>query len=163
MKQRVYYLLTIAVIGHGVACLSACGGAQTRSTRHLQVVIEGSSLMLVEGGATIPIDIHFNIDSDVLEDRSFAVLDAVAEFVESNDSIQIIEVQGHADERGSAAHNDELSTRRAEVVVDYLTTAGVHRRRLRPRGFGSTRPVTSGDDESAWSRNRRVEFMIANN
>ncbi len=104
--------------------------------------------------------IYFEYNSDVIKPVSFPILDAVAKTLDLNPGVTRIEVQGHTDERGSDAYNLDLSQRRAESVVRYLTRAGVDRERLQPRGYGERVPLKKGHDEEAWAANRRVEFVI---
>jgi peptidoglycan-associated lipoprotein len=69
-------------------------------------------------------------------------------------------VQGHTDERGSDAYNLDLSDRRAASVRRYLTEHGVTADRLQSHGYGETQPIDPSHGEKAWSKNRRVEFLI---
>ena len=70
----------------------------------------------------------------------------------------LIEVAGHADERGSEQLNRALTQARVESVVVALAARSVERARLRARGYGFYCPREDGHDEEAWSQNRRVEF-----
>lgn len=69
------------------------------------------------------------------------------------------DVEGHTDAIGSREYNLDLSRRRAQSVVDYLSSLGVDRSRLEPQGYGfdKPRPGTKPRDPS----NRRVEFVKA--
>ena len=49
---------------------------------------------------------------------------------------------------------------RAHSVQRYLVNKGVEKNRLKAKGFGETRPVDRRHNEAAWSKNRRVEFVI---
>jgi outer membrane protein OmpA-like peptidoglycan-associated protein len=139
--------------------LAACGGSQSASAP--TIVVDGSSILIVDDSdGSTPVKIPFEVDSHVLKESSHAPLDVLAAFVDGRGDYKLIEVQGHSDERGSEAYNLDLSKRRAESVIDYLVGAGVDRERLRARGLGSSRPIIRGSDERAWSRNRRVEFVI---
>ena len=69
-------------------------------------------------------------------------------------------VQGHTDNRGSAAYNRELSQRRAQAVVKYLTDKGIAPERLDAKGFGPDRPVATNDTAEGRAQNRRVEFKV---
>ena len=104
--------------------------------------------------------IHFEYDSDVIQKRSFKILDAVALTILANPAISKVEVQGHTDERGSDAYNMDLSQRRANAVVEYLARKKVKRKRLEARGYGETVPLDTRRNERAWYKNRRVEFVI---
>ena len=63
-------------------------------------------------------------------------------------------------ERGADDYNLRLTQARAESVVAYLVEKGVAPARLVARGYGETRPLALGHDDEAWSKNRRVEFVI---
>lgn len=74
-----------------------------------------------------------------------------------------IEVAGHTDNVGEAAANMSLSSARAASVVKYLTDRGIAAGRLKPRGYGDTKPVDpAADNDTAENRakNRRTEFTI---
>ena len=74
-----------------------------------------------------------------------------------------IEVAGHTDNVGEAAANMSLSSARAASVVKYLTDRGISAGRLKPRGYGDTKPVDpAADNDTAENRakNRRTEFTI---
>jgi OmpA-OmpF porin, OOP family len=104
--------------------------------------------------------IYFETDKAIIKPESFPILNAIAATLQGNPDIQEVEIQGHADERGSAEHNLQLTDDRAHSVLKYLTDKGVDPKRLTARGFGKTRPVDPGHNEAAWSKNRRVEFVI---
>jgi outer membrane protein OmpA-like peptidoglycan-associated protein len=68
--------------------------------------------------------IHFALDSDDLGDRERAMLDQIAAWARNHPEREVV-VQGHADASGSAAHNVELSARRAQAVGSYVKARGV--------------------------------------
>jgi outer membrane protein OmpA-like peptidoglycan-associated protein len=70
-------------------------------------------------------------------------------------------VSGHTDSSGSAAHNEELSARRAAVIEKELVARGVPREEIRSVGMGSRRPVVKPDDTPAKkAKNRRYEIQV---
>jgi len=74
-----------------------------------------------------------------------------------------IEVAGHTDNVGEPASNMALSNTRAASVTKYLVDRGIPAGRLRPRGYGNTRPVDPAADNSTpenQAKNRRTEFTI---
>ena len=102
----------------------------------------------------------FNLGQAVIQKQSFPVLDAVAELLKGRPDIELLEIGGHTDNRGSRPYNQDLSERRASAVVEYLVQKGVSRRRFTSRGFAFDRPLTSNADALGRARNRRVEFQI---
>jgi len=66
-------------------------------------------------------------------------------------------LEGHADVRGDAAYNQDLSERRAAVVKDALGERGVTID-VAVRGEGTTDPVLKGTTEHDYAYNRRVEL-----
>jgi outer membrane protein OmpA-like peptidoglycan-associated protein len=70
-------------------------------------------------------------------------------------------VSGHTDSSGSAAHNKELSSRRAAVIEKELVARGVPRDDIRSLGMGSERPLVKPDDTAAKkAKNRRYEIQV---
>jgi len=54
-----------------------------------------------------------------------------------------------------------LSQQRADSVAKFLATAGVGRKRLRPRGYYYSNPLASNSTKAGRSKNRRVEIIIS--
>jgi cytochrome c oxidase subunit 2 len=71
-----------------------------------------------------------------------------------------IEVAGHTDSEGDDASNMALSQARAKSVTDYLSANKISTIRMRPRGYGETKPVDANDTEEGRAKNRRTEFQI---
>ncbi|MFM8357398.1 MAG: OmpA family protein, partial [Verrucomicrobiota bacterium] len=71
-------------------------------------------------------------------------------------------LEGHCDERGTDGYNLALGERRALSVREELLNLGVESDRLQTITFGESRPADPGHDESAWSKNRRAEFILLN-
>jgi outer membrane protein OmpA-like peptidoglycan-associated protein len=102
--------------------------------------------------------IHFEYNKDTIRAVSFPVLDAVADALRTNKTIQL-EVQGHTDNRGTARYNKDLSNRRAASVMRYLTRNGIDASRLTSQGYGFDRPIVPNDTDSNRALNRRVQFV----
>jgi len=103
--------------------------------------------------------VHFDYDSANLSGSSRNALDTNAGLMQDFPNIRV-EIQGHADERGTTDYNLALGEKRARSIVDYLSNMGVPESRLPVVSYGEERPVASGSDEVAWSENRRVEFRL---
>jgi len=71
------------------------------------------------------------------------------------------EVSGHTDSTGAAAHNKELSGKRAAVIVKELVARGVPQGQIVAVGMGSERPLVKPDDTDAKrAKNRRYEIQV---
>jgi outer membrane protein OmpA-like peptidoglycan-associated protein len=118
-------------------------------------------LVIVQRGKLEILDkIYFETDKDVIKEQSFPLLDAIAGTIKGHPEISLIEIQGHADERGDDEHNLDLTDRRAHSVMRALEDRGVELGRLKARGYGETKPICTQHNEECWSKNRRVEFII---
>jgi OOP family OmpA-OmpF porin len=120
------------------------------------VVIQDNSILILE-------KIQFETGSAKIRATSNKLLDVVASTLKDHPEFQLLEVQGHADARGSKALNLKLTKDRATSVVKAMISRGVEARRLRAMGYGSFCPVDGGATEEAFERNRRVEFKIVIN
>jgi peptidoglycan-associated lipoprotein len=72
---------------------------------------------------------------------------------------QRIKLEGNTDERGTREYNIGLGERRAQAVRRALLLQGVAEGQITTVSYGAERPAVEGDDESAWSKNRRVEMV----
>ena len=88
------------------------------------------------------------------------VLEAVVSVINAHPEIKGIRVEGHTDNKGTAALNKKLSAARAASVVKWLTGHGIDKSRLTSEGFGPDRPIEPNDTEEGRKQNRRVEFHI---
>jgi outer membrane protein OmpA-like peptidoglycan-associated protein len=69
-------------------------------------------------------------------------------------------VGGHTDNQGNDAINDDLSSRRANAVRDYLIVHGVSADAISAQGFGSHQPVGDNHTPEGRAMNRRVEIIV---
>lgn len=103
--------------------------------------------------------IYFGFDSSTLDSSTKETLKGNAEFLKANASVDV-QVEGHCDERGGRQYNLALGERRAKTIRDYLVGLGVESKRVSIISYGNERPVSEGHDESAWSKNRRGNFVV---
>ena len=101
--------------------------------------------------------VYFEYDQFNLTSKSIQALKGVSELMKKNSKITI-SIEGHADERGTREYNLALGQRRAESVANYLISNGINRNRLITKSFGEERPLSLGSNDTAWSKNRRVEI-----
>ena len=63
-------------------------------------------------------------------------------------------------QRAGIANNIDLSSRRADKVVAYLTSQGVNPNVISAKGFGDTHPAASNDTPDGRAKNRRIEIVL---
>lgn len=103
--------------------------------------------------------VNFETDKYDIRPEDMAVLDAKVAVLQGSPAVRL-RLTGHADERYTDEYNLVLGTRRAEGVKDYLLRKGIDGARLETASLGETDPLDPAHNESAWSRNRRVEFAV---
>jgi outer membrane protein OmpA-like peptidoglycan-associated protein len=101
----------------------------------------------------------FDFDKNSIPANMQAVLDNKVQLMKAYPRINLI-VEGHTDQAGSDQYNVELGLKRAEAVKSYMVSKGIGSNRLKVTSKGKSAPASSGTDEEARCRNRRVEFII---
>ncbi len=119
------------------------------------VVLDGESLQILDS-------VYFDTNKDVIQSRSYQLLDNVAKVLVAHGEISAIRVEGHTDDAGDDEKNLDLSQRRAQRVRQYLIDHGVDAQRLVAQGFGETQPLVPNSSRKNRARNRRVVFVIVN-
>jgi outer membrane protein OmpA-like peptidoglycan-associated protein len=117
-----------------------------------------SLVIVTEKEIKITQQIHFEFDKDKIRPESFPILDAVVEVLQQNPKIKL-EIQGHTDNKGTAAYNKGLSDRRAASVLKYLVAKGIDSSRLTSKGYGMERPIVPNTTPQNRALNRRVQFV----
>jgi peptidoglycan-associated lipoprotein len=122
----------------------------------LTLELNGSSDSNTAGGLQT---VYFDYDSASLDGSTKEQVKANAEFLKANATVDV-QVEGHCDERGGRQYNLALGERRAKAVRDQLVAMGVEGKRVTIVSYGNERPAAEGHDESAWSKNRRGNFVV---
>ncbi len=104
-------------------------------------------------------NIEFETNRTIIKKNSYPILLKVVSILKEYPSI-LISIEGHTDSRGNAEHNLELSKKRANAVMDFLTKKGISSKRLKAKGFGITKPIADNNTAEGRQKNRRVEFKI---
>jgi OOP family OmpA-OmpF porin len=114
---------------------------------------------LASSGKFVTHGILFDTDSDVLKPESAPVIKEISNALYKNPGMKL-EIDGYTDSTGDAAHNLDLSKRRAEAVAKVLEDQfGIDQSRLTSNGFGADKPISSNDTADGRAENRRVEFV----
>jgi outer membrane protein OmpA-like peptidoglycan-associated protein len=101
----------------------------------------------------------FDTDKDTIKAESRPILDKAADILARFETVKV-EIVGHTDNRGSYAHNMDLSRRRAQSVKAYLAAKGVAASRMKTRGMGPSEPIADNETDPGRQENRRIEFRV---
>ena len=144
------------------ACLvlSACATSKKQTGQMQGDVYTGTDTVeyLASG---VPDRVFFATNESVLTTASRETLRKQAAWLRKNSDITIV-LEGHADERGTREYNLALGERRANAAKDYLMTYGISSDRISVLSYGKERPVDSGSNPLAWTKNRRSVTVKAN-
>jgi peptidoglycan-associated lipoprotein len=101
--------------------------------------------------------VYFDYDSYTVKPEFQSVLEAHARFIKA-DGTRRANIEGHTDERGGSEYNLALGQKRAEAVRRALNALGVSEGQMEAVSYGKEKPALSGNDEAAFSKNRRSEI-----
>ncbi len=133
--------------------------AKPREQKMVTVKAADLGSAIASGGKVALYGILFDFDQATLRPDSAAQLGEIAALLNADPALKLM-VVGHTDNVGGAAHNLELSQRRADAVVAALAAQhGIAAERLLAQGMGSASPLASNDSEDGRARNRRVELV----
>ncbi|MDQ2878844.1 MAG: OmpA family protein, partial [Pseudomonadota bacterium] len=104
-------------------------------------------------------DVLFATDSDVLRPGAVDKLRPIADYLRDNPGVRVA-IDGYTDLRGSDAHNQALSERRAASVRSAFDQMSVTRARFAVAGHGETSPVATNATIQGMRQNRRVEVTL---
>ena len=104
-------------------------------------------------------NIFFERDKATLDPSSLGELGQLLTLLRDHPTLRL-EIGGHSDSDGTESHNDELSTRRANSVVDHLVNNGIPPERLVAKGYGAEQPLVPNDTEENKAKNRRTEMRV---
>lgn len=102
--------------------------------------------------------LNFDTDEATLRPDAQPTLAEVRQLLAENPGLRLA-VQGHTDNAGTPAHNQQLSEARARAVAAALVAGGTAPDRLLAAGFGQTRPVADNATGAGRAQNRRVELV----
>lgn len=153
-KIGLFSALTLAF------ALSACSKKKAVDDGDLSAGDDSMNVTDLSAGQAIPElpSVYFEYDSFNLTGASRSALDQYVAWFQANPS-RGVQIEGHTDERGTTEYNLALGERRSGTVRDYLIGKGVPAAQLSTISYGEERPAVMGSDESAWSKNRRADFV----
>ena len=141
--------------------LTACATQKKESVGQMQGDVYTGSDSVEYLASGVPDRVFFATNETVLTTASRDTLRKQAAWMRKNSDINVV-LEGHADERGTREYNLALGERRANSAKDYLMTYGISSSRISVLSYGKERPVDSGSNPLAWSKNRRSVSVKAN-
>ena len=120
---------------------------------------EEGGMAYLDKNMTVPAKIYFNYDQYLITDMAQNTLDMQVAWMDENPDKYIL-VEGHCDERGTREYNLALGERRANAVIEYLSSMGIADGRLNVVSYGKERPDAEGSFGDAWQKNRRSVTTI---
>ncbi|MCB4821574.1 peptidoglycan-associated lipoprotein Pal [Roseicella aerolata] len=145
-----------------LALLAACESATDTAATGAGAATTGSTIRpgtqedLV---ANIGDRVFFDTDSSVIRADQRPVLQRQAGWMQQH-AAATVQVEGHADERGTREYNLALGQRRANAARDALVAGGVAGGRITTISYGKDRPAALGSTEEAWAQNRRAVTVV---
>jgi len=110
-------------------------------------------------GTNISDRVLFTVDQSTLGGDAIGILNAQIGWLSQNPGVPI-EIQGHADERGTGEYNMALGSSRASAVRNYMVSQGIPDSRISIITFGRERPVATCPEESCFAQNRRAVTVV---
>jgi peptidoglycan-associated lipoprotein len=157
-------------IALALCCTLALAGCSKKSTPNLEASSAGLASQAGPGGAATPGSaeefaqnvgdrIYFMVDQTSLTAEAQQTLTAQAAWLKQYPDVSI-QIEGHADERGTREYNISLSARRSTATREFLIAQGIDASRITSIAYGKERPVALCDAEQCWSQNRRAVTVI---
>lgn len=102
--------------------------------------------------------IYFDFDQWSIREDQKEIMVKNSQWLKANANARV-RLEGHCDERGTAEYNLALGQKRAEAAKAFLEGMGIPGQRMATISYGEERPMDAGHNESAWSKNRRVDVL----
>ena len=141
--------------------LTACATQKKDSIGQMQGDVYTGTDSVEYLASGVPDRVFFATNETVLTTASRETLRKQAAWLRKNSDITVV-LEGHADERGTREYNLALGERRANSAKDYLMTYGISSDRISVLSYGKEKPIDSGSNPLAWSKNRRSVTVKAN-
>jgi len=164
VKRLMVAFLCVASVGLLSACAAGSGSSNPNGSAAAVNPVgprDGTVRPPTTGGSVVPSlgTVYFDYDDSALREDAKDALRGNAEYLRTVPSAKI-ELQGNCDERGTEEYNLALGKRRAESAQQYLTDLGIASNRMSTVSFGEENPAVTGSSDSAWAKNRRVDFVL---
>ncbi len=159
MRSNHFKLATVLCVAAGLF-MAGCAKKEQVLESSSNKPAETQSVQPVQQAVAKPStnSAYFAFDKSALDEAAQATLNANAEWLVANPSVNIT-VEGNCDQRGTREYNLALGQRRANSVRDYLEQHGVAASRIQTISYGKERPRCKGTGKACWAQNRRADIV----
>jgi peptidoglycan-associated lipoprotein len=158
MKTSVSFRITAAL-----CCVLALAACSKKNTPDLEAANSSAGTAMPGSEQDFAVNvgdrIYFAEDKSALSPEAEETLRKQAAWLSQYPGVAI-QIEGHADERGTREYNISLSARRATATREFLIAQGVDGGRVSSIAYGKERPAALCDAEQCWSQNRRAVTVI---
>ena len=112
----------------------------------------------IDRDGRVALHINFNTDKASLRPDAQPTIAEIGKLLDDDAALEL-SIEGHTDNTGMPAHNQDLSTARARSVLGALVGLGIDPARLSSRGYGQDKPLADNASEAGRAQNRRVELV----
>lgn len=158
-----FMLLLLVTVGCGKKAVKSTPAPEPRATvTEAEPQPEATEPAPASPAPAAPVvleNVYFDFDKHNLTPAARDILAKHAITLQQRPEIPIV-IEGHCDERGTIEYNLALGDKRAAAVKNFLISLGIASSRLSTVSYGKERPAELGQNEFAWAKNRRAEFVI---
>jgi sortase system peptidoglycan-associated protein len=134
--------------------------ARSRFASDLQnVKLEKEKTALKQLSHGISLAIYFRTDSADITPETAPRIKRLVKLISQFPEIRL-QLEGHADRRGSKTHNMKLSQKRINTVRGELMNAGFPEQRIHTHAYGEAQAVADGDDIEGFIFDRKVIIQL---
>ena len=150
--------LKVAAVLAGVMAVAGCSSSDKPqlAQQSQQTAIPGSERDFV---VNVGDRVHFLVDQSTLTPEAQDTLRRQAAWLKQYPQVTV-QIEGHADERGTREYNIALSARRATATRQFMAAQGIDPSRMSTIAYGKERPVALCDAEQCWNQNRRAVTLV---
>jgi len=158
-KTGLGSVIIILTLGLGAGCSSKSPKSDDAS---IPSAVDATESMMGDSDSNNAMGlktVRFAFDSFSLDSQSKGDLKSNAEVLKGNSNLRV-QIEGHCDSRGGIQYNIALGEKRANSVRSFLGDMGISGDRITTISFGKERPIDPAENESAYAKNRRANFVI---
>ena len=146
--KKLFLTVCIIVLISATGCHNI---NQREKQKEESTSLSKSAVLEGRAGSTV----YFAFDSFVLSDKAKSTLNRQAVYMRAHPDKKFL-IEGNTDNRGTREYNLGLGERRANSAKNYLLSRGISERKIIVTSNGKEKPHVVGNNEFAWSHNRRT-------